>query len=321
MGILLKLMSALLSVIMALGATAPFSPKEENPLLNVSILSDTHIDARLPLGQYLLARALNDIEGSEAPVDAVVIAGDLTNYGDGPSLDTFYTLFKAHCSAEHWVIAPGNHDIGHVKDVSQPEGKERIIQYYNDYTGVDIDNIYYSLDVKGYTFIVLSDQSDDSWDFPDIYDDQLLFLDAALAAASANNRPTFVVCHWPLEGVNGQSIIWEEGSLGTENSEKVRAILEKYNNVFFISGHLHAGINGAFTQTLFGFSCVEKRGGVTYVNLPTYLLVNRYGIPWGGLGFQMEVYQEQVVFRTRNFATSSWYPSYEFTVPLSGVTS
>ena len=104
--------------------------------------------------------------------------------------------------------------------------------------------------------------------------------------------------------------------MGTENSLKARAILEKYSNVFFISGHVHTGINGDLTQRMFGFSCVEEQNGVTYVNLPTFLLVNRYGIPWGGMGFQMEVYADRVLFRARNYITSKWYPSYEFSVAL-----
>ncbi|HOU10337.1 MAG TPA: metallophosphoesterase [Clostridiales bacterium] len=309
------LLSLMMSLAMMLNVHAPITPKQEGVLLSVSILSDTHIDARLPLGRLLLARALDDISAGGA-VDAAVVAGDMTNYGDGESLHAFYELFDKHCGGPDWVIAPGNHDIGHVEDVTQQAARQRLIDTYNAYTGADTNHIYYSISVNGFRFIVLGDQSDDSWDIPDIGADQLAFLDAQLAEATANGKPAFVVCHWPVEGANGQSVIWEDGSMGSDNSVKVRAVLEKYSNVFFISGHVHTGINGKLTQTLFGFSCVEKKTGVTYVNLPTFLLVNRYGIPWGGMGFQMEVYECRVLFRARNYLTSKWYPLYEYAVPL-----
>ncbi|MGI6249605.1 MAG: metallophosphoesterase family protein [Acutalibacteraceae bacterium] len=311
-----KLISLLMSLAVMLSFQLPFVPKNDDILLNVSILSDTHLDARLPLGQLLLARALDDINGADAAVDAVVVSGDLTNYGDGESIRAFYELFHKHCGGLDRVIAAGNHDLGHVDDVTQQEARQRLIDLYNAYTGAETENIYYAVTINGYRFIVLSDQSDDSWDRPEMFDDQFEFLDEQLSEATADGKPAFVVCHWPVEGVNGQSEVWDYGSMGTENSLKARAVLEKYSNVFFISGHVHTGINGDLTQRMFGFSCVEEQNGVTYVNLPTFLLVNRYGIPWGGMGFQMEVYADRVLFRARNYITSKWYPSYEFSVAL-----
>ena len=293
-----------------------YSPKESNILLNISVISDTHLDYRLPLGQLLLVKALEDMADSSVPPDAVVVSGDLTNYGDGESVKAFYDIFKKHCDAGQWVVASGNHDIGHVEDVTHEQARQRLIQYNNRYIGSDMKHIYYSMKVKGYTFIVMGDQSDDSWDYPDINADQLSFLDRELAKAALEGKPAFVICHWPLEGVNGQNVIWEDGSMGTENSAHVRAILEKYKNVIYISGHMHAGINGDITKALLGFSCVENRNGVNYINLPTYLLVNRYGIPWGGLGFQMEVYGKKMIIRARNYAASKWYSCYEYTVPF-----
>ena len=46
------------------------------------------------------------------------------------------------------------------------------------------------------------------------------------------------------------------------------------------------------------------------------MIVNRYGVPWGGMGFQMEVYEDEVLFRARNYFTAKWYPVYDHSVPL-----
>ena len=291
------------------------TPKNDNVLLNVSMISDIHLDNSISLGDSIFEIALRDIEKGEN-IDAVLVSGDLTNYGDGPSIEGFFKLMQKDLTNKAWIVASGNHDIGHVEDTTEDGARERFVNLYNQYTGGEIENVYYSMDVNGYRFVILGDEGDDTWDHPEYSDEQIAFLDNALAEASGRGLPMFVVSHVPVEGANGQSEVWEDGGL-RDYSDAVKNILEKYDNVFFISGHLHVAINGELTQSAFGFACVETTNGVTYVNLPTYMIVNRYGIPWGGMGFQMEVYENEVLFRARNYATSKWYPSYDYTVPIA----
>ena len=311
-------MTQIFSFFMALIMTlVPFVGRSEKradeALLNVSIISDTHLDARFPGGKLNLERGLRDINKFDN--DAVIVAGDLTNYGDEASVKYFYDIMQESCDAENWIVATGNHEIGHPEEFTNEEARQNFIKYHNEYTGQGIENAYYSIDVDGYTFIVLVDQSEDNWDSCDIYEDQVAFLDAELARGTAEGKPVFVICHVPVEGANGQDIIYEDGGLD-EYSDVVKSTMEKYENVFFISGHVHTGINGYISQELFDISCVESENGVTYVNLPTYGIVNRYGIPWNGMGFQMEVYEDEVIFRARKFNTSRWYGFYEFAIDL-----
>lgn len=310
----MQILSFLLALIMTL---VPFVGREaKNPdeaLLNVSIISDTHLDARFPGGKLNLEFGLRDMNKFDN--DAIVHVGDITNYGDEASVKYFYDIMRENCDAENWVVATGNHEIGHPEEFTNEEARQNFIKYHNEYTGQGIENAYYSVDVDGYTFIVLCDQSEDNWDSCDIYEDQVAFLDAELARGTAEGKPVFVVCHVPVEGANGQDIIYEDGGLD-EYSDVVKSTMEKYENVFFISGHVHTGINGYISKELFDVSCVETENGVTYVNLPTYGIVNRYGIPWNGMGFQMEVYEDEVIFRARKFNTSRWYGFYEFAIDL-----
>lgn len=296
-----------------------YQPKEpEKVLLNAAVISDVHIDTRLPLGKALFRAGLRDMSKNGIKNDAIVVSGDLTNYGDEQSLIDFFNLIRDNCNADKAVIAMGNHDIGHVSDLgfTNDEARAWYVKNYNELMGFDFDKSYYAIDVKGYKFIVLCDESADNWDCFEIYDEQIAFLDAQLASATANGMPAFVVCHEPCEGVNGQPTVWKDGAMDSESSTKVKATMEKYKNVFFISGHMHEGINGELTEKVLGFCCVETLNGVTYVNLPTYLLVNRFGFLHNGMGLQMEVYESRVVFRARNYLTSRWYPDYEYEIPL-----
>ena len=285
-------------------------------LLNTAIISDIHIDSRLPVGKIMLALGLEDMKRNATANDAVVVSGDLTNYGDKASVETFYEIFRKVNPDGEWIIAPGNHDIGHNEDYSHDEVRQWLIDYNNQYTADDNENIYFSKQVKGYTFIVLCDQSEDNWDGCDIYDDQIAFLDKELAKATADGKPVFVICHWPLPYTNGQHVIYEDSGLDGIYAKNLRETLEKYKNVFFISGHIHKGISGEIFQEVFGFSSVETFNGVNYVNLPSYGIVNRYGIPWNGTGMQMEVYENEVVFRPRRYLYSKWYALIEYRVPV-----
>ena len=66
----------------------------------------------------------------------------------------------------------------------------------------------------------------------------------------------------------------------------------------------------------YNISCVETVNGVTYISLPTYGLVNSFGDPVFGTGMQLEVYDDQVVIRPRNFITNAWYTNSVYTIDL-----
>ena len=286
-------------------------------LLNAAIISDIHIDDRLPLGKIILSMGLLDMKRNSTENDAVIVSGDLTNYGDRASAEEFYEIMAKVNPAKEWIIAPGNHDIGHNEEgFTHDEVRQWLIDYNNQYTGADNDKIYFSKEVKGYTFIVLCDQSDDNWDSCYIYEDQIAFLDEELAKATVDGKPVFVICHWPLPYTNGQHAIYENSGLKGQYAKRLRETLEKYRNVFFISGHMHKGVSGETFEDIFGFSSVETLNGVNYINLPSYGIANRYGIPWNGIGMQMEVYENEVVFRPRRYLYSKWYAFIEYRVPV-----
>ncbi len=299
----------------------PYAPLRGNEiLLNVALVSDTHIDSRLPGGKAYLTQAFEDIESSEVKNDAVVVCGDLTNYGEEQGIIDFFSIMTSVSTVENKIIAMGNHDIGHTSDLgmTNQEARDQFLRIHNAYLNTSHEKNYYSYDVNGYKFIVLCDESEDNWDEFEIYEEQTAFLDAELAEAAETGLPAFVVCHEPTVGQNGQETVHDGGSMQPESSDRIKAVMEKYKNVFYISGHMHEGINGDYTEENLGFRNIETVNGVTYVSLPSYLLFNRYGYMGNGMGMQMEVYENEVVFRARNFSVSDWYEpdDYTYTVAL-----
>ncbi len=316
-----SLVSLFLSVITAILPLSSYEAMRPDDIkLNVALISDTHIDSRLPCGKAYLKQAFKDIENAETPNDALVVCGDLTNYGEEEAIIDFFEILNENSTLENKIIAMGNHDIGHTEKLgmTNPEARAQFLKHHNNFLGTNHEKNYYSYDVKGYKFIVLCDDSEDNWDEFEIHDEQVKFLDNELKKAARSGLPTFVICHEPLVDQNGQSQVHEGGSMQPESSEKIKKVMEKYKNVFYLSGHMHEGINGNYTEENLGFRNIETVKGVTYVSLPSYLLFNRFGYMGNGKGMQMEVYENEIVFRARDFSLSKWHAGdmYTYTVEL-----
>ena len=308
------IMAIVLTAIPYMGIALPtLRTQRDDCRLNVTVISDTHLEAKELIRQGFLISGLSSLRrGSDTP-DLVLIDGDLTNYGDVASVERYYEICRKYSPVPVLTVY-GNHDIGHVEDRSHDEVRADLIERLNASLGLQTTEIYFKYEMNGYTFIVLCDEGD-RWDALTLSDAQMEFLDVSLAEATADGKPVFVCCHWPLEGMNGEKTIWPESGLERDRHD-VQSILEKYPNVFYISGHMHAGIKSHAVEEKYGLSNAETVNGVTYLNLPTYGLVNWFGSPWPGTGAQLEVYDDAVVFRPRNYLTGHWFVNSVYTFDL-----
>lgn len=315
------IMAIILTVFPYAGIELPIiDTAKEDCNLTVELFSDTHIEEQELFRQMFMIAAFTNVKLARCDVDAFVMAGDITNYADEPSLAKYYEILEKY-SPVPVITAAGNHDIGHVGDkdvtnITREEAKANFIRYNNEYMGMDNDTTYYVTEINGYKFIVLGDDVVDGghWDDMDITDEQMAFLDRELA--SADGKPVFVCCHWPVDGMNGQEITYPDGEIDLSKND-IKSVMEKYENVFYISGHAHGGIKSTAAAEICDFANVEQVNGVTYVSLPTYGIVNSFGYPFWGTGMQMEVYDDEIIFRPRNFITNAWFTNAVYTIEIT----
>ena len=164
----------------------------------------------------------------------------------------------------------------------------------NEYLKLDTKGkSFYSYDIKGYTIIVIGTEKR-VLEKAHITDEQINFLDKELERATSGRKPAFVMCHPAFQNTHGLPEVWKTGDMG-EQSDLVRAVMEKYKNVFFINGHLHGGI---FEKT---FEVLNEEKGVYSLSVPGYRKENNFGITDSGVGYYCEVYDKEVVFTARNF--------------------
>ena len=112
---------------------------------------------------------------------------------------------------------------------------------------------------------------------------QLKWFAAQMKKAAATGKPIFVFLHQPLNGTHGTPYNFDldrdadadEGGVG-EQSDQVLRILKKYDNVFYFSGHLHAGFKNAGSKLGAPYASIEylknnNGNRITLVNSPMYI--------------------------------------------------
>ena len=301
--------------------SAEFAPQDkENVKLTFAAISDVHMKDSATRS-FMLELGLSDMENAAYPLDGLVIAGDITDHAYEEQWQKTAEVFAKYNPAKNIVLAVGNHDTwGSEEDNRFPESQERFIRHGSQIMNRELEKTYYSAKINGYTFVVMSSEDDGTNAY--VSDEQLRWLDATLAEAAKDDLPIFLVFHQPLNESHGLPITWGDdepepmdGGIG-EESDKVEAVLQKYKNIVYISGHLHLGLGDRFTSKIWDYKTVETYGNITSVNLPCYMYFNPMGQIMSGTGIVFEVYEDEIVLRPRSFSSNVWYTAYNYTIEL-----
>ena len=184
----------------------------------------------------------------------------------------------------------GNHDVR----LQYKRNQKIIMDKVNEYLKINTKGkSFYSYDINGYTFIVIGTEKR-VLEKAHITQEQIDFLDKELKRGTKDGKPAFVMCHQAFLETHGLPEVWKTGDMG-EQSDEVRAVMEKYKNVIFINGHLHGGI---YEKT---FEYLNKENNVCSLSVPGYRKENNFGIKPCGMGYYAEVYDNKIVFVARNF--------------------
>lgn len=260
--------------------------------------------------------ASKDLKNAKCKIDALVLAGDITENAF-PNEYTMVHNYLKGTGVANFITSAGNHDIRLGK---YDDAKSKFVSFTNKLnasvgSSLKISKLNYSYTVNGCRFIVLGSEKT-HLEESIISDSQLNWLDSQLKPASSSGKPTFVVMHQPLKNTHGLPNTWGSSneSAGTvgEQSDDIKNILNKYKNVILITGHLHTG---------FGKYSYQKIGNFHSVNLPSVGIDNEDGYAGSGQGYVTEVFANKVVFRARNFITGEYLPKYNITINLNRVKS
>ncbi len=231
-----------------------------------------------------------DLKNADGKIDAVLMAGDIADYGLKKEYNRFFDVFDKYKNDYRLFVTMGNHDVRFTFGKNQ----KIIMNKAEEYLGIKTNRkSYYSYDVNGYTFIVIGTEKR-VLEKAHITKEQIDFLDKELARATKDGKPAFVMCHQAFAFTHGLPEVWKTGDMGEQNDD-VRAVMEKYKNVFFINGHLHGGV---FEKT---FEVLNEENNVYSLSIPGYRKKNNFGYTDCGTGYYGEVYDNRVIFTARKF--------------------
>ena len=291
----------------------------EDIKLNFAAISDIHMTDEFARVQVLKC-GLWDMDHAADKLDALVLAGDLTDHGLEEEYENLKKAFEPYTPAKEILMVVGNHDTWTDEDDRYEPAKENFIRYSKEITGRELTECYYTTEINGYTFIVMASEGTSTSAY--ISDTQLQWLREEMDKAAEKELPIFVVSHWPLAETHGLPETWGDeepelldGSFGDQNYQ-VEAILKDYENVFMISGHIHNGLVNDRQADIYGYTSVESDGSFHSINLPSYMYMGIRGRVFNGLGYSIEVYEKEVLIRARSFTSDVWYTDYDVTIPL-----
>ncbi len=258
-----------------------------------SVVSDCHIEGNNYETFKVFTKILKDAEATDKK-DAMVFLGDNTMNGQEIESIFFFTALRFANPADNLIVAAGNHDYSNGEGDYQ-EHLNRYLKYNNNVLGAKIDKPYFYKVINGCYFVVLSSE-DKSVNNMYITDTQLNWLDGVLAEADSKGAPIFVFNHHPSLYVQ------------YDRMYDLNNVLKKYDNLLYFSGHTHNALSGDTVTTI---------DGVNHINLPK-VTEHAYGqdVYDCGIGAVVEVYENEVLLRIRDFYDGKWVEEYEYSYPI-----
>ncbi|MDF2686915.1 MAG: purple acid phosphatase/fibronectin domain protein, partial [Clostridia bacterium] len=236
------------------------SQNDFNTVLRFGVISDTHIKSTHTVETDRLKLAIDKMysiaEGSEnyKKLDAVVVAGDLTDNGEEDQLNLWKsTVDSALKEGTKLVVTPGNHEF--YNECTDVPGR------FNNIIGEIVDN---NITINGFHFITVSPSDGSS------YTGKKDWLDEQLDAAKTEDplKPIFLIQHHHISDTVYGSDAWGTGDISS--------VLRRYSQVIDFSGHSHYPLNDPKSIYQDDFTAVgtstlsyfELESGMVYGTIP-----------------------------------------------------
>lgn len=267
------------------GNGVAYEAKNPDALItSFAVVSDVHVETNNPTSYNNLSDVLYGIKAGK-DIDTAVFTGD--NVMNGQFLENvfFYSAVRAVNPAENNLVVVGNHDLGNGAG-DHNKSRDDFIANNNLYLGNKIREPYYYRVVNGCYMICLATEDGDPSNF-EMSDKQFDWFKGVLEEAKTADAPVFVFCHYPFQDVS-------------RGGAELANLLKEYSVALYVHGHYHNDlVSGSF----------YNQEGINCVNLPRVTETTDYA---AGDGIVVEVYENEILVRGRDFIKGEWIEGLEY---------
>ena len=263
----------------------------ENPdklITSFAVVSDIHIETNNSESYDNLDKVLKGIKAGKN-IDTVVYTGDNVMNGQITENLFFYSAIKAAKPAKNNLVVVGNHDLGNGAGNHDSSARD-FIANNSLFIGNKIDKPYYYRVINGCYMICLATEVGDPSRF-EVGDEQYAWLEGVLKEAKAAGAPTFVFAHYPIRDIS-------------KGGAEFAKLLEEYDVALYAHGHYH---NDMVANSFYNW------GGINSVNLPRVTETTNYE---AGDGIVVEVYEDEIVVKGRDFIKGEWIEGLDYRYAL-----
>ena len=278
---------------------------KSNYLYNFQVFTDLHIDEYFINFHSHLNTALKEVLQFAGNSEAIFTVGDHTNYGSESNYNTLSNLINKVFTDD--IVAPkiyyslGNHEYMYHTSF------ETAVELFKKHTG--LENVYYSVEIQGNKFIVLG--SDSIKGEGTMNDEQISWLKNELSNTNVY-EPTFIFIHQPLYNTVSGSLNGQGWDGMRSEAEALKNILNDYPNAIVFSGHTHWTLDSK-QPALYG-----KGTSASYINGASvgYLWNDNNADEPGSEGLFIEVYEDYILIKGREFVDRKWVSAAHLVFPL-----
>lgn len=285
--------------------------------------SDVHID---PDGFYKnyeekWAQALKFATDKKA--DFIVTSGDMVNNGTKNEWEIYQRILAQSDYVGPVYESDGNHDVRKsvdegLKNFVRATGTDNTIENY------DANKPYYYVTEKetGDIFIFMALEAYEPHKCEAFTDEQLNWLTNLIETNYGTGKNIFIIEHAPINGF-GTGDRMEKPYYGAHLSQeywatvKFRALLEKYPDLIWMSGHTHIDYSLGYNYSdENGKACnMIHNSAVVGSTMPDEAdegLDYKDGNGYNSQGYYVEVYENNVIYYGANLTDEKIYPAYSY---------
>ena len=286
-----------------------------------------------------------DIKENSPESLLIAVNGDIVDEAKASYYDSFYRSYNevySELDSTKLLVGIGNHEFilqneeGSYQGVSEQElysrYEERLALWKEKTKN---ENQYFAVEKEGSYFIFLGTTkipktlAGNTRADCTLGEEQLAWLQEVLEKASKNNKPIYLFSHGSLRDTVSGSLT-EKGQTwfgySKEEETRLREIISPYPQILFFSSHSHwcfesersylieDGKPSFFNTAAIGYLWQGNNGGESY---------RKGDYEHGGAqGLYVEVYEDQLFIRGRQFEASDakskyWYSGYQVVLPIN----